>query len=350
MTYPLFLLMLGTAMGLNFAPDFLSLVQTRWLMDKCQTGRDILPILLIDLVLTAAIFLTWYFFLTFWTEGWILQDMWKVVYWLALFTPPIEGETSFPVHSVLFYTTFLTSIWLWLHFLSVALASILIRVNDGVGFLLTLTDVEQKPLKSIGFASIIVTTLLFLIGLPLFVVPGSIAIAVSLVGFVGISLWLIRPNKVVIGLVVLLGIASYIFLDPLLERDTSAIEDFELGMSLVELEALLSSRGIDLELDQEGSTNVGDGMFPTHIMVGDGKVTSVCTGDPSYSVAGVGRGDRIDEVYRKLGPGVSGDPQNASQRHIMVNYPEHQASFEAINGRVAVVCQTDDILHLLEPR
>ena len=42
-----------------------------------------------------------------------------------------------------------------------------IRSSSGVGFLLRVTDVERQPFRSIGFVSVIITSVLFALGLPL---------------------------------------------------------------------------------------------------------------------------------------------------------------------------------------
>ena len=40
-------------------------------------------------------------------------------------------------------------------------------MNSGIGFLLRVTDVERQPFRSMGFVSVLITTGLFLAGLPL---------------------------------------------------------------------------------------------------------------------------------------------------------------------------------------
>ena len=64
-------------------------------------------------------------------------------------------------------STFFTSVWLWLYAASVLLARILLRMNSGVGFLLRVTDVERQPFRSMGFVSVIITSVIFALGLPL---------------------------------------------------------------------------------------------------------------------------------------------------------------------------------------
>ncbi len=64
-------------------------------------------------------------------------------------------------------SAFFTSVWLWLYAASVLLSRVLLRMNKGVGFLLRVTDVEEQPFRSMGFVSVIITSVLFALGLPL---------------------------------------------------------------------------------------------------------------------------------------------------------------------------------------
>ena len=40
-------------------------------------------------------------------------------------------------------------------------------MNNGIGFLLRVTDVEKQPFRSMGFVSVIITSVIFAMGLPL---------------------------------------------------------------------------------------------------------------------------------------------------------------------------------------
>ena len=71
---------------------------------------------------------------------------------------------------VFFYSTFLTSVWLWLYAASVLVSRVLLRMNNGVGFLLRVTDVERQPFRSMGFISVIIVSVLLTLGLPLVLV------------------------------------------------------------------------------------------------------------------------------------------------------------------------------------
>ena len=40
------------------------------------------------------------------------------------------------------------------------------RMSGGLGVLLKITDVEKQPFRSMGFTSVVLVSLLFLVGLP----------------------------------------------------------------------------------------------------------------------------------------------------------------------------------------
>ena len=47
------------------------------------------------------------------------------------------------------------------------LSRIFLRMNNGVGFLLRITDFEKQPFRSMVFVSVIIVSALFALGLPL---------------------------------------------------------------------------------------------------------------------------------------------------------------------------------------
>ena len=53
---------------------------------------------------------------------------------------PTDLKTYFLPWSVFFYSAFSTSVWLWLYATSVLASRLLLRMNNGVGFLLRVTD------------------------------------------------------------------------------------------------------------------------------------------------------------------------------------------------------------------
>ncbi len=119
-------LALGAA--INILPDYLSLWETRWLLQKFAAVRSVfgqLLVLFADALITGAII--------FWGINAYL--------WLAGEPPVSLGRMLFVYDSyaIFFWSTFFTSIWAWLYALSVWV----MRLSSGV--LDRVLDVENKP-------------------------------------------------------------------------------------------------------------------------------------------------------------------------------------------------------------
>lgn len=74
-------------------------------------------------------------------------------------------EIAVPL-GIFFYSAFFTSAWLWLYAASVLISHILLKMNNGLGFLLRVTDVQEHPFRSVGFVSVLIVSGLFALGLP----------------------------------------------------------------------------------------------------------------------------------------------------------------------------------------
>ncbi len=126
-------LLLGTA--INIIPDYLSLIETRWVLHRFERVRSFplqIVLLLVDLVFTAAIiFGAIYLYALIFVEG--RPPSWVEL--VALFSPL----------AVLFYSTFLTSVWAWLNCLS----TWFIRLFTKLG-LRRVLDVKADPVKQIA--------------------------------------------------------------------------------------------------------------------------------------------------------------------------------------------------------
>jgi hypothetical protein len=78
----------------------------------------------------------------------------------------LRSSSGFPI-KVVFLSAFFTSAWLWIYVRAVYAVRFLLCMNSGVGFLLRATDVERQPFRSLGVVSVIITSALFLLALPL---------------------------------------------------------------------------------------------------------------------------------------------------------------------------------------
>lgn len=141
----------------NVVPDYFSLLETRFcikLLAKSEHIWSITILLLLDAVFTALIFFTLLFFLFYempvssepsqdivWTE---LLERLK----LGLF---LQSKHSWePSLGLFFYTTFLTSIWLWLFALSYGALLIAQRMNIAFRFLIWSLPVKTYPIRTLG--------------------------------------------------------------------------------------------------------------------------------------------------------------------------------------------------------
>lgn len=174
--------MFATAVIFNFIPDYLSLLKTRYIVGWMHPTQSLLKtvvILLFDSVASAlialsALFLVFFLFLlpiallySFlsgeeiasplpWRD--IGRDMVQYIVQGFYLSAPSQSGVSYGIS---FYSTFLTSLWVWLY----ALAGLAVRAGRwlGIGIRLTnrLLDVKGQPLRAIGAVSIVLATVIF---------------------------------------------------------------------------------------------------------------------------------------------------------------------------------------------
>jgi hypothetical protein len=154
----------------NVVPDYLSLLETRWVLGKLQGRGSLAWLLLVDLVATALLGFTAYVVVLLVTGGSLDQTftlIWKTLTLQDILLFELTPEASYRVPlGLFFYSTFFTSGWLWLYAGAVVVSRLLVRLNDGVGFLLRATDVEYQPFRAMGFVSVSLVSIIFAVGLP----------------------------------------------------------------------------------------------------------------------------------------------------------------------------------------
>ena len=147
------------AIVVNLIPDYLSLLETRWMMRFAAWSNWLMLALLLDLLATFVIgSVAW---------GAILSGFFLLVEETGTLGTSSLDELFGLAVIVGFLSTFFTSIWLWLYVLSIPFSRVLLRMSGGVGFLLRVADVERQPFRSMGFVSVIIASGLFALGLPL---------------------------------------------------------------------------------------------------------------------------------------------------------------------------------------
>ncbi len=165
----------GFAILVNLIPDYLSLLETRWLIGLLRGSHSTTltwVLLLIDVVVTGMIFyavaLLW-----FTLSGLFVDEelSFKAAVREALeYEMPIQRLANFetfegPPVSIFFYSTFVTSFWLWLY----ALSGALVRSEEAVGGLVRwlrnhgLIDTKKKPIQALGLISALIVAALYLL-------------------------------------------------------------------------------------------------------------------------------------------------------------------------------------------
>lgn len=172
----------GATVVTNIIPDYLSLVESRFVLGKMSETRGVLgklAWLIVDIVLTSAIV---FFFL--WGSGVLLlplvpeQSLYAVgcltretfdlgrmvdiaIAGLTFSTPP--GTINYDVSAIYIYSSFFTSFWVWLYLGS----SLLVRVAQLIpglrGFLRRACRVHDYPLRVLAVVSGIVALGLFVL-------------------------------------------------------------------------------------------------------------------------------------------------------------------------------------------
>lgn len=152
---------LPLAAGLNLVPDYVSLIETRWIlrmMSRRNSGLEVVAWLAIDIVITALIFAIW---VTIFTFVYPFESDWTAAWFLGAVV--MTGPFGLDAMSVFFFTTFFTSVWVWLF----ALSTFIVRGANLLGRPLKLFQRwmdPEKPLRALGFVSSLLVTVAFLIG------------------------------------------------------------------------------------------------------------------------------------------------------------------------------------------
>ena len=160
------------AIAFNVIPDYFSLLESRYVIRWMATRSSILWILvflIIDFAATLAIFLmvpgvavvaviVLAKGFTFSAIEQLLEMFWRGLEQASLHS----GGAGFPL-GIFFYSTFFTSVWVWLYAVSGTGIRLLGRLGVGISSLKKLLDIEEKPIRSLGFVSMLLVTVVFVV-------------------------------------------------------------------------------------------------------------------------------------------------------------------------------------------
>ena len=168
-----FLSGIGLVVVINSVLDYISLFQTRWVIEymaRTSSTAAHSGFLMLDAILTASILVLSIggTQITLATLGGGLEDT-SVLRALFILMPEIlynlVVEGGNPLRAIVF-STFLTSIWLWLYAIAGVTMRSAIPLFRGVDWMSKFFDVENRPVQALGLMLAVLTTGVFLISAP----------------------------------------------------------------------------------------------------------------------------------------------------------------------------------------
>lgn len=155
-------------MGANVLPDYLSLLETRWIIERMKraaTPQSIMLWLIVDLLASGTIFFIAYFL-------WVLISVPLGIFPISevlpaiLDSPRILTDKLLPLHAdpqymfglgaapgIFFYSTFFTSFWVWLYAISQMAVRFAGRSQPGLKFLQWVLPIKEYPMRSLGLVA-----------------------------------------------------------------------------------------------------------------------------------------------------------------------------------------------------
>ena len=170
----------GCGIVFNLIPDYISLLETRYIlrwMSRVHSGRKILGLMVLDLILTLGIFLGFFTLM-----GSLLQDhFFRMIglndVWMEIYSPTMF---SFGVHAyvhdfgsffltntqlrdvfgIFIYSTFITSIWIWLYAIAGWSTRLILKVRPVLDLVKRHFRLSEKPILFIGFVAVCIQTMI----------------------------------------------------------------------------------------------------------------------------------------------------------------------------------------------
>jgi len=147
----------GFSVVTNFIPDYVSLLETRFAINYLKTNKaaNVVGILVLDLIITIIIASTPVLFIEYLAE----EDMYASAISMSTFT---EGKANL---GIFFYSTFFTSIWLWLFVFSSYLLRVSPALNKAMSGMRYNLNINEKPFLSLAVISIVLIVLIYIFSL-----------------------------------------------------------------------------------------------------------------------------------------------------------------------------------------
>jgi hypothetical protein len=151
----------------NFLQDFLSVMQTRYLLRSFihnSTFTRQWLFLFLDFFLTSAVCYASILALLLLNIPSSSDSFLDMFYYspIALFDV-ISAKGALAWTAPFVYSTYLTSVWIWIYVLSGVVLRLIRKFNWTLGITRKFLNIEEKPLQSIGFISMLIVTVVYII-------------------------------------------------------------------------------------------------------------------------------------------------------------------------------------------
>lgn len=165
----LFILLI--ALSFNVVPDYLSLLETRWILRRvAQAGiKELIVLLVLDVIITGGIFVCGWGILTLiicMVNGesvGVFVDVMLEFLNICIQLQPLRDPPDFPPIGIFFYSTYFTSVWFYVFVASSIAAKLLYSLGRVGNRVMALLKVEEKPFQSMGLIVVGFLTLAFAI-------------------------------------------------------------------------------------------------------------------------------------------------------------------------------------------
>jgi hypothetical protein len=167
----------------NFSADFFSLLVTRYIiskMSKTSSTTKTIGYLAIDFSVTIIVFVVvaeaFLFFVAMlhsYFPKWytsrgheVFEYKQMIAYLIELFQYGIffkSSDDSVPTLGVYFYSTFFTSIWVWVYVMSGLAVKVGVMSSELLISTRRIFDIEKKPLRSMGYVCMVIVSIIFLV-------------------------------------------------------------------------------------------------------------------------------------------------------------------------------------------
>jgi hypothetical protein len=159
----LFFIFLVTAI-LNMLPDYISLLESRYIISFLRKSHSVfkhIALIFADLILTSLIG-----FIAFGILSTALDE--NIINYFLSFVLPLSAEKDGdPSLGIWFYSTFFTSVWIWIYILSGICLFSQKRTKLFVAKFNKFFDIKNKPFMSMVGAAIIIITVAYIVVIPI---------------------------------------------------------------------------------------------------------------------------------------------------------------------------------------